>query len=82
METNFPPLPALFGISLSGSRDELSRRPLCRAIFCAADFRHLRLLDCGMKLADPVMRPQAFFGEFLGRKNDLGQFGRTGGLLA
>jgi hypothetical protein len=49
---------------------------------CAADVRHLRLLDCGMKLADPVMRPQAFFGEFLGRKNDLGKFGRTGGLLA
>jgi hypothetical protein len=35
-----------------------------------------------MKLADPVMRPQAFFGEFLGWKNDLGQSGRTGGLLA
>jgi len=28
------------------------------------------------------MHPQAFFDEFLGRKNDLGQFGRTGGLLA
>jgi hypothetical protein len=48
----------------------------------AADVRHLRLLDCGMKLADPVMRSQAFFREFLGAQPDPGQFGRTGGLLA